>query len=143
MHCAPKFGIVVVKSQPTFYIEKTKMQLLESAYEAVNAEYFLPHFIAKLFALCKHKEIRTFTKIWDLGPTVINHPTRISPVVMMRQLLAYHLSRKHMKTKDIASVIGLTDHTSALHNRERFRSQLAVRHDTFEKAVYSRFKSNI
>lgn len=143
MHCAPKFGIVVVKSQPTFLIGKTKMQILEAAYEAVNAEYYLPHFIANLVELGKHKEIRNFANLWEIGPNVINKPTRISPVVMMRQLLAYHLSRSHMKINDIAAFTGITHHSSAMHNRERFRSQLAVRHDTFEKAVYNRFKSNI
>ena len=134
MYCQAQQGVEVKKVITPICILKKVDIIIEAAYQAVDQAFYKPTYRQ----LCKHNT-KHIDDIWAIGPKVIFKKTRIVPVVLLRQMLAYYLYEQGLKHGNIANMIGGFHRTTVLTGCHKFKDRKNFRFDTVEKAVYEKF----
>jgi len=65
--------------------------------------------------------------------------TRLFPIVLMRYLMFWFLSKERWTGQAIAEHYGLRDHTSVFHGKQEIKKTLSIKHDTDIKDAVQAF----
>ena len=102
-----------------------------------EAESLAYHCVMNYYVVENPQYIKN--KLLYKGVDCMHIKTQLFPIVLMRYLMFWFLSKERWTGQAIAEHYGLRDHTSVFHGKQEIKKTLSIKHDTDIKDAVQAF----